>query len=191
MGVGISWIAFQGRAKEQILAEANLRDSGEATDWYQAPALGVELPDGWYLVCLKGVEHPLASQESLENLSASCRIVSGMVEEHVMYSAASEYRRGRLVWRVSHQGDKDVFDLSAEGELPKEFEDVKREIWAQQEAENAGPAEVDHIFEIPLRVARGICGFKHDDADEDDDGLEFTRLIVPPAPSFLSRLFGR
>jgi hypothetical protein len=52
-------------------------------------------------------------------------------------------------------------------------------------------AGVDYLFEIPLKVAQGICGFKH---DEDCRHLPADGFVVlsgfSPRKGLLRRIFG-
>jgi hypothetical protein len=60
-----------------------------------------------------------------------------------------------------------------------------------QLAEGGDDAEVDYIFEIPLKVAQSLVGFKH---DEECTHLLDNHLVVmsraAPTGGFLRRLFG-
>jgi hypothetical protein len=89
-----------------------------------------------------------------------------MIEEHVMFSCASLWRDGREVWRVAHQGDETIDNLSATGDLPPELDGIRREFERRQAEEGGGAAEVDHIFEVPLELAKTLTGFKHDEPED-------------------------
>ena len=79
-----------------------------------------------------------------------------------MHSSASLWRDGSEVWSASHNGDQLVFDLTTSGTLPDSFQELRDRIWAKQESEGGERADVDHIFEIPLLLAKELTGFKHD-----------------------------
>ena len=94
-----------------------------------------------------------------------------------MYSVASEHRNGALLWRVSHDAQKSIFDIAAEGALPGKFQELRDRTLDQQKHEGGDKAEVDYVFDIPLLIAQGICGFRHDETSPDDGGPKFTRLV--------------
>jgi hypothetical protein len=60
-----------------------------------------------------------------------------------------------------------------------------------QGAAGGDEADVDHIFDIPLKVAQSIVGFKH---DEDCPHMSEERFVVlsghAPKRKFLGKLFG-
>ena len=59
-------------------------------------------------------------------------------------------------------------------------------------AEGGDAAGVDYIFEIPLKVAQSLVGFKHDETCGHLIGRHFTVMSgVSPKTSMLSRLFKR
>ena len=104
-------------------------------------------------------------------------VVACSIEEHVMFSDASLWRDGKKVWDVRHQGDRRVTDLTAEGELPAAF-DATRKLYAEKQAAE-DPKEkfsVDWYFEIPLALAKGLVGFKHD-----EDGPGDFEVLTPVA----------
>ena len=62
------------------------------------------------------------------------------------------------------------------GALPAPFADVHRRLTGAQESEG-NPPEVDYIFDIPLELAAEICGFKHDQLNDDLPEPGFTKLV--------------
>ena len=49
------------------------------------------------------------------------------------------------------------------GALPELFPRIRQEMEAAQHAAAADEADVDYIFEIPLKLAEQLVGFKHDE----------------------------
>jgi hypothetical protein len=82
------------------------------------------------------------------------------VEEHVMVSAASLWRDGKQVWRVTHDGQESADHLSTDGVAPPAFASIRDKYLAVQAAERE--EDVDHIFDIPVELARELTGFRHD-----------------------------
>ena len=70
-----------------------------------------------------------------------------------------------------------MYHLEAQGQLPPNFESIRSECLAEQDAEGGEEAEVDFVFEIPTRLAREITGFKHDEAIADVDQPSFENLL--------------
>jgi hypothetical protein len=84
--------------------------------------------------------------------------------------------------------------LEVTGRPPECLAAIRRELEAAQEADAGTDADVDHIFEIPLRVARQLVGFKRDeDYQGRVDGFEVLEAGSAPAAKkgLLSRLFTR
>ena len=170
------------------MAALQLADTGTDDEANEAPQSGSSIP-GWYVVFLNKFDHPAASSASLGQLSGGGRVISARVEEHVMFSEASEFRDGRLVWSVTHDAQKGIFDLSATGNLPESFVEMRDRLQAQQQAEGGEAAEVDYIFDIPIVTAASVCGYQHDKWKFDWGEPKFTELKDPKiSQSFLARL---
>ncbi len=93
-----------------------------------------------------------------------------------MNSLATEWRDGRQVWSVSHDGSEGGDQLDVEGELPAVFEELKQEAVAAQAESEADGGGVNFVFDIPLDLAAEITGFRHDEMGFDDDIAPFTVL---------------
>jgi hypothetical protein len=79
-----------------------------------------------------------------------------------------------------------------DGDLPASFPAIRKEMGALQLAERGRNQAVDFIFEIPIKVAQSLVGFKHDEANAYLVGRPFAVMSrVVPTTSFFSRLFGR
>lgn len=199
MGISNSWFAVKGCARDDALARLGLSPAQEIGDGWPPRGRFVmgDLPDGWLLFIAPGLDD--AFEDRFVELSAGGEAVACSVEEHVMYQEARGYRDGAEVWRVVHDPGKgeSVFHLVVTGAAPPQLEGIRAKLFAKQEAEGGEDAGVDVISEIPLQLAKSICGFKHDDAWP--KGLGFTllererRAREPRAsgPGFFARLFGR
>jgi hypothetical protein len=164
MGWSLSWLAIESAAADAARARLGLEPTRDAAEPGDAPLVGCALPGGWYLVVARGCDHELVSDAMLGAASADGDVVACSVDEHVMFSSATCWTRGRERWRVSHDAGKGLRNLVATGEPPPELAAIRDEHAAKQDAERIGdPMEVDWWFEIPLVLARGIVGFKHDE----------------------------
>jgi hypothetical protein len=165
MGYSISWLAVKGKPPEKIQQELDLKPNGKMADYGEASVTGRVLPNGWYLIVLKGCGHPFVKTKSLTTLSAGCDIVACGIEEHVMYSCAEEWNNGACVWRIEHAGEKGTTDLKTAGKLPPELEAIVAAQEKRREAAGGADSNIDLYFDIPLKAAKQVAGFKHDDSN--------------------------
>lgn len=191
MGYAGSWIAVKC-AREAALERLGLATGAELDPAFVPKGLAVgDLPDGWVLVLSNELEEAFTPQFS--GLSELGPAVACAVEEHVMYQEARGFAGGRETWRVTHNSEDGIFHLDVSGDPPPELEAIRREAFESQESEGGEDADVDLVAEVPLGLARTICGFKH---DEDSWPESLTALVRPGSESpkrvgFLQRLFGR
>ena len=82
------------------------------------------------------------------------------VEEHVMFASVSAFRDGTLNWRLVHDAQQAGDHLLVEGTPPESLTQIRTEQFARVRADR----EVDFIFDIPILVAQGLVGFRHDEA---------------------------
>jgi len=188
MGFAISWLAFHGRPKEQILDDVQFQETGAPDEANESPQSGATFPEDWYVIFLNKFDHPLVTADSLSRLTQNCKIIMGQVEEHVMYSSCCEYSAGARSWSISHDAQEDPFNLEVEGQPPDWFSEIKAEMLSRQDAENRENAEVDFIFEIPVLVAEKACGHRHDRWKYDWGEPAFTELREAKPRSVLARL---
>jgi hypothetical protein len=165
VGYSISWLAAHGPAQE-IRELLKLRLTGERLELPTAPIVGAELSTGWYLVVAKRCDHELIADRILQIASAKVDVIACSVEEHVMYSLASLWSGGTRVWSVTHDAQRAIHHLEASGQLPPAFSEIREQLLAQQAAEGGAEANVDFVFDVPLRTAQQITGFKHDEGGE-------------------------
>lgn len=163
MGYSLAWLAAQGKPRESLLAELDLRPTGRSGEYPDDPMVGAPLAGGWYLLVARGCDHRMIADQALKRVSRSCRVVACSIEEHVMWSSATLWENGERVWSVSHQGDEDLHELTVEGALPDSFAGIRDDLLAKQAAEGGNDASVDYVFNIPLDLARSLTGFAHDE----------------------------
>jgi hypothetical protein len=140
----------------------------------ETPFSGAEFPGGWFV--LFSNDFGFVSSERLAQLSADCRIVACQVHEGIMFSAAYRYQGGRRVWKLAHNAQQSIYDLSISGLPPPSFESIRRRMTRKQEATPGGG--VDFIFDIPVEIAAAVCGFRHDRWTYEWGRPQFTRLEV-------------
>lgn len=109
-----------------------------------------------------------------------------------MASSSELWSGGKRKWWISHQGENGPKGLDTAGQLPDYFSAIKNEMEEAQRAEGGDDADVDYIFEIPLRVAQALVGFKHDEECPHVSEEQFVVLSRPAMrKSFFAKLLGK
>ena len=198
MGYRISWLAAKALSKSALLAHFELRDTGVLDEANEAPFSVAELPTGWTV--LWSDDQAFANIERASGLSHLAPVISCWVNETVMFSSAYYFEGGDFKWFAGHNAQDGIFDLQFEGELPEQFSTIRDSLLAQQQSEGGDASDVDFVFDIPLELARSICGFKHDlwkfEWGEPqffavEPTAEYRHDKPSKARGFLSRLLGR
>lgn len=181
MGWSLTWLAFPKCSAAQVHALLDLAPTGKTDEVSFGKTCGIEV-DGGYIVHARGHGHALSSARSLERLSADGDVVAVQIEEHVMASSAELWSRGHRVWRVEHESERGREHLAESGRLPAEYAAIKQRLLQEQ----TGDDEVDHVFDVPLELARRVVGYRH---DEDEERIHAE--LAPRKRGFLARVFGR
>jgi hypothetical protein len=171
MGYSIAWVAIRGTPLDQALIAAGLSGTSTLAEFASKPFTGQALQNGWYLLVAKGCDSPLIASKVLAELSSNGQAVACSIEEHVMFSSVEFWQGGQSIWKVAHSSEKGIRHLSSSGSPPVSFQEVVAEANRLQEQDS----EVDYFFEVPLILARELCGFKHDEAC---DGLNYEQFLV-------------
>lgn len=127
MGYSLFWIAAKGLNKDILHSRLQLAGTDKLAMKRELRAQSREQPDGWRLVILGRAEHPLIKVSHLATLSKGCTAVACNVEEHVMFSSAEQWTDGRCLWRLRHQGDRDVDNLEVLGDPPDSFPKIEKD----------------------------------------------------------------
>lgn len=194
MGFSASWCAVQGAQREDVLATLGLEPTGKRDDFPDFRISLAELPGNWLLVWY---ERDLKTAfRNAADLSRHGTAVACAIEEHVMFQEARGYADGAEVWRVTHDPNEgeSIYHLETTGAPPAQLAKIHADLKAEQDAEGGEDAGVDLICDVPLTLAKSICGFKHDDDPPDGVAFEELRRAKGSAgsakPGFLARLFG-
>lgn len=192
MGYSVTWFAVPAQQGESFLARLALSATGETEEFPESQIVTATLDTGWLVLWYNSYDCPFLGDRELRELSKSFEIIHCLIEEHVMASSAELWSRGGRTWLISHRGDVRPMERHHEGLLPDCFSSIKAEMEAAQAAEDAEECEVDHLFEIPLKVAQTITGFKHDEACPRLPNKVFHVMQhAAPQRSLFDRLFGR
>jgi len=95
---------------------------------------------------------------------------------------SSGWHGGHRLWSVIHDAQAGIEHLEFEGEMPAGFDDIRRELLAQQHAADgrrrsrrlpdlfrrAEPDGVDYVFDIPLETAKRATGFSYNETEPAD-----------------------
>ncbi len=191
MGFAITWYAVKESNAEEFLQRLDLRPNGKTEDTPESLISTAKMKTGWRVLWYDRHTCPFLAEKDLEEISTAYDIIMCLVEEHVMFSSSELWSQGKRKWYLSHAGENGPKGLTAIGDLPNCLHSVRAEMEEQQEKEGGEEAEVDYVFEVPLRVAQDLVGFKHDESfDHLIDG-EFIVLERPAKKSkgFFAQLF--
>lgn len=171
MAFDCSWLAYHAVPKAEVVALAGFRDTGIGTDVPDGPACAA-LSNGWTIFYVPDSTWTL---ERMAQLSADHAVLSVMIQEYVPLSMASFHVRAEPIWTVEHDGARGVFNLGMTGNMPPEFEPIRRRLIAKQQL--AGTKSVDHLFDAPVDLAAAICGFRHNQAWFKEGEPAFTEAV--------------
>ncbi|WP_152971555.1 hypothetical protein [Xanthomonas arboricola] len=183
MGFAISWLAVSGKAPQQVLQELQLHRTGETEEFPESPVSSAQLPTGWFLVFANRFASPLVADGSLQQLSSGCTVISCQVEEHMMFSSATCYSNGKNNWHVAHDAQESIYHLSANGDLPPEFNDIYASLKQEQDDAGGDKSDVDYIHDVPVSLAKAITSFKHDQDIQGNSPEPFEILASSSSPA--------
>jgi hypothetical protein len=163
MGFSITWCAIREEKAEQFLQRLGLSPTGEVEEFPESLIATAKLNTGWRVMWYNKYTCPFLRPQDLGGISLDQDVLLCLVEEHVMASSSEMWSDGRRMWWLSHEGENGPKGLSTDGELPESFPAIRKAMEQSQLAAGGDEADVDYIFEIPLKVAKSIVGFKHDE----------------------------
>lgn len=187
MGYSVSWCAVPEQHGDSFIAELGLAVTGETEDIPESEYCQVALATGWRLLWVNQYASRLLSGDRLQQLSSNYDILLCLVEEHVMASSSELWHEGKMAWRIAHEGDQGPKGLEVSGAPPASLSSVRSEMEQLQVSSGGDDADVDYIFEIPLKVAKGLVGFKHDEECEVLANDQFSVLSQTAAKKGLLR----
>ena len=190
MGFSVTWVAVREENAQELLENLALSPTGETEEFPESLISSAKLDTGWRVIWYNKYGCPFLQPDKLRDLSKGHDLLMCLVEEHVMASSSELWSSGKRLWWISHEGEDGPKGLSSDGALPECFDAIRNELEEAQRADGGADAEVDHIFDVPLRVAKELVGFKH---DEDCPGMKEGRFAVlsraTPSKGFFGRLF--
>jgi hypothetical protein len=174
MGFSISWLAVRNNAvgdndETYVLASLGLEKIG-ATEEFPGKHWCSTRGGEWTVVWSNSYE-PARFRGAPSKLRGEVLVCD--VEEHVMYASTSAFNDGVLSWRIIHDAQRAPDHLAIKGTPPESFARIR----AEQFARVSEDLEVDRIFDIPLRMAKELVGFRHD--EEHDSIFDILRVTKP------------
>jgi hypothetical protein len=192
MGYAVTWCAIREEKAGPFLQHLGLSPTGKTEPIPESLISMTRLDSGWRVIWYNKYGCPFLRSQDLRDLSTDKEILLCLVEEHVMASSAEMWSHGRREWWLSHEGEDGPKGLSTDGQLPQSFPAIRNEMERAQLAAGGDEADVDYIFEIPLKVAEALVGFKHDDWGAHLIDGHFAVLSRPAgARGLLRRLFSK
>lgn len=154
----IQWIAVRGIGEREILERAKFVKTEQADEPLR---YGGPLENGWYVVAEERYEADLGDERLLRDISRDCAVLFCNVVESVCFSAVAYYENGALVWQVEHEGDGNKHHIATTGTPPPQFAAMRLAALAAQKKEDDAGEAVDMVFDLPIDLARSVCGFHH------------------------------
>jgi len=167
MGLHLCWIGVESHRRTCLLEWFDLEPAGEVDDELGAEFTLAETADGWVVLAARGGGFDLDA--ALAGVSSSCGFAVGCeIVEGATFSRASASRDGQRLWWVTYN-DGDSGSLSAAGEPPGEFGNIRDELAAKQVSAREG---VTYLFDAPAQLAASVTGYR----PGEDLALEWTAL---------------
>lgn len=192
MGLSSSWIGFQNVSKDQLLERLGFAETGEEGEFNEVakPYAYAELPGGWLI--LYADDFDWADPERVIELSEHGLVVGCQFnDKSMMASVVTAARNREPSWQVSHRPDIEphsTYHLDVSGDPPRALAAIRDLHVRAQDEEEGLTSSVDFIFEIPVDLAKQVCGFRYDQSEDLFKGLEampggWASSIMPPAPA--------
>jgi hypothetical protein len=122
-----------------------------------------ERPGGWLI--LFSEDFGWADRDRVLELSRFGLTVGCQFEDKVeMTSMACAARGGEELWRVFHVNDP-LYRLDVSGDPPSELAAIRDQLFREQEEDGGQESSADFVHDIPLELAKVVCGYR---ADEDE-----------------------
>jgi hypothetical protein len=172
MGWSASWIAVDA-SREVVLEALDLNETGEEV--MPGSRVGrlscATLPNGWFVVFSEDFDW--ATPERAKGLSRLGLAVACQFEDKVeMTSTACAARDGVEMWRVFHDSVSTLYRLDVSGEPPAELAVIRDRCFKEQDEDGGEKSPADFVHDVPLELAKVVCGYRHD-----DEARPFMRLL--------------
>lgn len=180
MGSALSWLAVKGKSPDVVAQALGLTPTGETAIDGESLFIGRSLSSGWFLLVIHQFGHPFVNPPFPASLSDNCDLVTCSIEEHVMFCRSERWQNGINIWHIEHDAQQGFDHLNRAGNLPDGYFAIEREFAEEQKKAGGNKADTDYFFEIPLKTAKLLVGFKHDESSAGDEDFE---IFNGPPPS--------
>jgi hypothetical protein len=192
MGLRCSWLAVEGVGRAELLQCLNLVETGREADTGCGRFGDMcfnERANGWIVVFCEDFDW--SSRERVAAVSSLGLSMGCQFEDKVeMACVAFAAKDGKELWRVFHKNDPPG-RLDVSGNPPSVYYSI-RDHWAREQEEKGG---ADYFWEIPVELAKAVCGYRMDEEDTPFQEVKPVVLHGVSKPSsnqgFWSRLLGR
>ena len=165
MSVHDSWIAVQGVTIDVVLEELGLVESGTVGHplGVARPYCWGSKPGGWTIICANF--NGLAHIENVRGLSRHGMVLACDFQDQVdgCTSMAIAVPNGEKLWEIGAAND----EIFVTGTPPPELASI-RDHYAEKLAQNP---EYVWMYEVPIDLAKELCGFRHDEDESPFRGL--------------------
>lgn len=158
MGFAVSWLAIREDTEDSALGLLGLEKTGETEEIAESDWSTTRVSE-WIVIWSDRCE-PKKFRDAGSKLKGEVIICD--VEEHVMFASVAAFKDGTFSWRVVHDAQQASDHLLVEGAPPESLTRIKTEQFARVSEDR----EVDFIFDIPIRIAQELVGFRYDDGVE-------------------------
>lgn len=187
MGYSLVWVAVRSPDRAFAFDAFGVQPDKPVDSFIEARIAGAELSSGWYIITMRPEVWNFISVASIKSLSILTTTLVCDIDEHSMQSMVSMWEAGGIKWSIGHDASRSISDLSTSGEVPAQFVDLVRLI---ANVPTGNPADVDLAFDVPIRVAESVAGFRHDRAQASGQLDQFQSLRLLRATGYWI-LFGR
>lgn len=168
MGLMCSWIAVKGAPLAVLLEAIGLATLDQPEEVFPGTRAVnfsyLEKPDGWIVIASEDIDW--ASNKRILELSRLGLTVGCEQEDKVeMESVATGAENGVELWRVYHNADPKKGLLEVRGAPPPEFVEIRDRLLKEQADNGGDEAGVDFLHDIPLDLAKAVCGYRLDDEE--------------------------
>ena len=165
MGWMCSWVAVQGVAKGEVLDALGVVETDRKVQpgSRSVPLSLAERPGGWLI--LFSEDFDWVDRDRVRDLSRFGLAVGCQFEDKIeMTSMACAARGGEELWHVFHVNDP-IYRLDVSGDPPRELAAIRDQLFREQEEDGGEDSAADFVHDIPLELAKAVCGYR---ADEDE-----------------------
>jgi len=165
MGARLTWIAAKGvtvaRLCELIGLEPAPQEHIRKFRFSGAGRIqGVDLKSGFGHIAVAEYRSSILI-DCLSSVSREYDLIYCELYENGGLSMLSKWVAEKEIWKIEHNQQLGQRHLEIFGTPPEEFHVIRDRLFAEQDAEDEGPAEVNFIFDVPIDLATHLTGYSY------------------------------